>query len=252
MTKGKQSHPLQKPVHPMLRNTILAGGVILAVIAIIAVILLNASTSTTKLASNVTTPPTNTTMPTSSLTPTATPTPVDMSDWKSYTDWKYGYSVKLPPEFASYIPTKGYTGDAIDPDGSGLVRFEDTSLSGSYPNSTAKYGFWIELGIAPNQAPQCTTDQECYSLLTNFYKNVPGQMEIRPIQATIFNRQIKGLAVLTGPSTPSPTLEYFYNIAVKGKRFSLGISFDYPKDFQEAQTKDPVINTILSTVTVGK
>jgi len=241
MATKRAVHPLQKPVHPMLRNAILAGGVILAVIAIIAVILLNASTSTTKLASNVTTPPT------SPLTRTATPTPVDMSDWKTYTDWKYGYSVKLPPEFASYIPTKGYTGDAIDPDGSGFVQFEDTTLTGSYPNRTSKYGFSFRIEKGTPGGSNCTTDKECLNLIKN---NTVGRATVVPLQARILNRDLQGLSMqpATAPGNDI-SIEYFYPFTVNGMVFTANINFYYPKSFQETQTKAPVINAILASIT---
>lgn len=92
--------------------------------------------------------------------PTVTPTPVDTTTWKTYADWKYHYSVKLPPEFASYIPGEGYTGNTIDPRGNSFVQFEDTTLSGSYPNRTAKYGFYVRIEKSTEHGDfNCTTDQ---------------------------------------------------------------------------------------------
>lgn len=188
------------------------------------------------------------------VVPTATPTPVDTSTWKTYTDWKYHYSVKLPPEFASYIPTKGYTGDTIDPDGTGFVQFEDRTLSGDYPNRIAKYGFYFRLEKGAPVGSSCTTDQECLNSNRNFYHNTPGGMRVVPIQARILNRDIQGLAIqTTTDNTSSPTgkdisIQYLYTFIVNGKPFNAEINFYYPKGFQQAQTKDPVINAILSSI----
>jgi hypothetical protein len=241
MATRRSINPLHKPVHPHYAKAVIIVGAILAVLAIFTVVWFNTSPSTQKVAY----------MPKNTPTPTENPTPVDTSSWKTYTDWKYGYTVKLPPEFAGTRPDKGFTGDNPDPDGTGRMDFEDTTLSGNYPNRTAKYGFNIQFAFASQQAQQCTTDQECLSLLTSFYKNIPGKMAIHPIQATILNRTIKGLAVLSSIDSPPSSLYYFYNVAVNGKRFSCAVNLS-GDTFQHAQTKDPVINAILSTISFNQ
>lgn len=237
MAKKTVLSRLHKPVHLVLAIVLIG----LVIVGGITVLVLRSSQNPTLQ------PPQYQTQ----FTPTATLTPVDTSTWKTYTDWKYGYTVKLPPEFAGTRPDKGFTGDNPDPDGTGRMDFEDTSFSGNYPNRTAKYGFDIQFAIASPQAQQCTTDEECLSLLTNFYKNIPGKMTIRPIQATISNRTIKGLAVLSGIDSPPSSLFYFYNVAVNGKRFSCAVNFS-GDTFQQAQTKDPVIAAILSMISFNQ
>lgn len=234
---------LHKPVHP-----IVTASVIVVVVLLAAILLL------TKYAGNRS----STRQPTiaySTPTATLTPMPVDTSTWKTYTDWKYGYSVKLPPEFAGYRPTKGYTGDNPDPDGSGMMQFEDTTLSGDYPNRTSKYGFSISLAeiVNPDSTySKCITDQECFNLLNNLYHNTPGGMRVTPIHAQIFNKDIKGLAVQTPSGTGTEgkdiSIYYYYNLVENNKPFSIVINFYYPKSFQQVQTKDPVINAILSSI----
>ena len=236
MTKKPLLNTLHKPVRPILSLVLILIGLV-GFVGIIALALRsNQKPSPSSLQYQA------------QLPPTATPTPVDTSTWKTYTDWKYGFSIKLPPEFASYIPGKGYTGDTIDPEGTGKVQFEDTTLSGDYPNRTAKYGFYVQFAESTNPDSNCSTDQNCLNSLTNFYKNIPGKMEIRPIQVTILNRPIKGLAVFSGFSAPPPSLYYFYKFTENGKPFSVVVGFYYPKSFQQAQTKDPVINAILASI----
>ncbi len=187
---------------------------------------------------------------TTQLTPTATPIPVDTSTWKTWTDWKYGYSVKLPTEFASYIPTKGYTGDRIDPDGSGFAQFEDTTLSGDYPNRTSKYGFYVRIEKGTPNGSNCTTDQECLNLM----RNGAGRATVIPLHANILNRDIEGMArVHASSNSSSPTGEdlsvyYEYPFIENGLVFNVEISFYYPKNFEQTQTKAPVVNAILSSI----
>lgn len=233
---------LHTPISPILSTIVIIGVVFSAVI-----LMLDTGNNSPKQPITLSSTPT----PTLSLTPSI---PVDVSTWKTWTDWKYGYSVKFPPEFASVTPGKGYTGNTIDPQGNGFVQFEDTTLSGDYPNRTSKYGFNVQLAIASNQAEQCTTDQECFSLLRNFYHNTPSGMRVIPIHTQILNRDIHGLAIqTTSDNSSSPTgkdisLNYFYNVAVNGKRFSCVVNFYYPKSFQQSQAKDPIINAILSSI----
>jgi len=184
------------------------------------------------------------------FTPTATPTPVDTSTWKTYTDWKYGFSVKLPPEFAGYRPTKGYTGDNPDPDGTGTMQFEDTTLSGDYPNRTSKYGFYVRIEKGSPYGSNCTTDQECLNMI----RTKAGRVTGIPLHTRFLNRDIDGLAmVYTTPNSSSPTGEdlsvyYEYPFIVNRMVFDVEISFYYPKSFQQTQTKAPLINAILSTI----
>src|SRR5437868_1054883 len=111
MAKKTVLSKLHKPVNPVLAFVLIG----LVTIAGISALVLRSNQSQT--------PPPQQYQ--SQLSPTATPTPVDTSTWKTYKDWKYHYSIKLPPEFASVIPGKGYTGGAIDPQGNGFVQFED-------------------------------------------------------------------------------------------------------------------------------
>jgi hypothetical protein len=238
MAKKTILSKLHKPVHPVLAFVLFG----LVAIAGMSALVLRSSQNSTTTAQQYQT----------QSIPTATPVPINTSTWKTYTDWKYGYSVKLPPEFAGYRPIKGLTGANPDPDSTGMMEFEDTTLSGNYPNRTAKYGFNVQLALASPQAQQCTTDQECYNLLTSFYHDTADGMRVMPIQAKILDKDIKGLAVLTPSGTGTTgkdiSLSYFYNVAVNGKRFSCVVNFNYPKGFQQAQTENPVINAILSTI----
>ncbi|SRR5260221_126485 len=187
----------------------------------------------------------------SQFTPSSIPTPtINTVEWKTYTDWKYGYSVKLPPEFASVIPDKGYTGDTIDPQGNGFVQFKDTTLSGDYPNRISKYGFDVRIEPGTPGGSNCTTDQECLNLIK---KNV-GLATVMPLQARILNRTIQGLSMqpATTPGDNDIVIDYFYPFTNNGKVFTASVNFYYPKSFQETQTKAPFINAILSTISFNQ
>jgi hypothetical protein len=236
MAKKTALSKLHKPVHPVLAFVVIG----LFVIAVISALVLRSSQNPTSTSQQYQT----------QLFPTATPEPVDTSAWKTYTDWKYHYSITLPPEFASYIPGKGYTGDTIDPQGNGFVQFEDTTLSGDYPNRTAKYGFYVRLEPGTPGGSNCTTDQECLNLIK---KNV-GPATGMPLQARILNRDVEGLAIVhTSPNSSSPTGEdlsvyYEYPFIANGMVFHAEVSFYYPKSFQQTQSKSPVINAILASI----
>src|SRR6266487_1850870 len=228
MAKKTVLSRLHQPVHPVL-TLVLIG---LVVIGGISALVLRSNQNP------ITTPQQYQTQ----SIPTATPTPIiDTSTWKTYTDWKYHYSVKLPPEFASYIPGKGYTGNTIDPPGNGFVQFEDTTLSGDYPNRTSKYGFYVRIERDTNAGSNCTTDQECLNLIK---KNV-GRATVMPLQARILNRTIQGLSMqpATAPGNDI-SIEYFYPFVINGKVFTASVNFYYPKSFQQTQSKSPVINAI--------
>ncbi|HYT45315.1 MAG TPA: hypothetical protein VEP90_23510, partial [Methylomirabilota bacterium] len=239
MKKQPLIKKLHKPVSPIISITAIVGVVLLAVIVLF---ILHASQNS----SSVVQP----TVAYSTPTPPLTPMPIDTSTWKTYTDWKYGYSVKLPPEFYSYIPGKGATGATIDPEGNGFVQFEDGTLSGDYPNRTSKYGFYVRIEKGTPRGSNCTTDQECLNLIRG---NV-GRTTGTPLHARFLNRDIEGVALVnSSPNRSSPTGEdlsvyYEYPFIANGLVFNAEISFYYPKSFQQTQTKEPVINAILSSL----
>ncbi|SRR6266567_266858 len=230
---------LHKPVHPVISNTVLIGTVILVLALLFRVYAAYTASSKGQPKIAYSTP-----------TPTLTPTPIDTSTWKTYTDWKYGYSIKLPPEFYSDIPGKGATGDTIDPEGNGFVQFDDGTLSGDYPNRTAKYGFYVRIARGTPNGSNCITDQDCLNLI----KNGAGRATITPLHARILNRNIAGVALVHAlPNNSSPTGEdlsvyYEYPFIVNRLVFQAEVSFYYPKSFLETQTKAPVVNAILSSI----
>ena len=196
-------------------------------------------------------------------TPFATPTvdlslyilnhfTVDTSHWKTYRDWKYGYSLKLPPEFASYLPTKGYTGTIIDPEGNGFVQFEDTTLSGGYPYRTFLYGFSFRLEPGTPYGKSCATDQECFDLIN---KGI-GRADVFLLRSKILNRIVNGVATVSIIPNDSNIrlgghdvqVYYHYLFAVNGQPFTVEIDFYYPDSFQETQRQQPTINAILSSI----
>lgn len=242
MKKDTLLKKLHKPVHPVISNSVLIGAVLLA-FALLFIVHAGYTTS-----SNV--QPKITYSP---QTATLTPMPIDTSTWKTYTDWKYGYSVKLPPEFYSNIPGKGATGDTIDPEGNGFAQFDDDTLSGNYPNRIAKYGFSFRIEKGNFLGKTCTTDQACFKSF-NYPDDIPTDgVGHFLLHAKILNRDIKGLATVgatgTGTNGRDIGIEYEYIFTVNKQPFSIVVTFYYPISFQQTQTKALVINAILSSLT---
>jgi hypothetical protein len=249
MKKQNLTKRLRKPVYPMAGKAVLGAGILLAVVALAFL-----------FQQQLLTPPL-TKMPVPTFPPVSpkptrpwvqdvfsniSPIPVDTSNWTTFTDRKYGYSVKLPPEYISIIPGKGATGSNPDPEGSGEMDFEDTQFN----KPGDKYGF--EIRTTANHATDdlnCTTDQECYDNLLSINKN---QDHLYALHTTIAGREVKGLAIEIVTRDPHifPTVLEYFDFVENGKVFELSVY--NTGTFNELKGKQNIIDTIASTLSFNQ
>lgn len=224
MAKKTSLSRLNKPVHLVLAVALIA----LAVIAVISVLVLRSGQNTTAI------PQQNQ----AQSIPTVTPTPIDMSSWKTWTDWKYGYSLKLPPEYYAVIPGKG----RIDNPGGEEMDFETNDLGGPE-------GVHVRISSRSHVDfnNTCTTDQDCFALLYNFYKPLPNT-KIYFLQTKILDRNIKGLGI---ESTSSGTGVYvYYEFTKDGKPYEL--QFYDVGSYDAFRLKQPFIEAVASTISFSQ
>jgi len=246
MAKKIPVHPLHRPVHPYLRNAVIASGVILVILTIFAVFQSQKPVPTWQ--SSLPTP-----APTSILANAGaiSPPPLPSDTWREYHNWKYGYSIKLPDEFRPYVVP-----NTLDPntDLSQLpvndsTVFAEEAKRDERGYKPGKYGFTIKIGYLihymNNVTAACASDEDCYGLLS---KEVPYNSIHFPLYALVAGRQIKGLGVFYQPPN-----QYIltYPLSVDSKYFAVEFRFNGLTE-KQIKEKIPVINTILSTVTVGK
>jgi hypothetical protein len=239
MKKQPLVKKLHKPAHPMAGKAVLGVGILLALGALVFVFQ-QQSVSSTPISQNTPTP----TSILAQMSPSASPTLISTINWATYHNWKYNYAIKLPPEFKPFeVGLK--PDDVINLSERNYTNFTENSLS-----PTIRYGFIVRVGNllhnGTNNTPvSCSADLACYEQI---YKSVSVGHSTFPIYSTLVNRQIKGIGFYNESSK-----EYYYEypISVNGNYFGVEFNFKQGLTPEEIRTKQPLIDTILSTVSVG-
>jgi hypothetical protein len=226
MKKGTLLKTLHKPVHPLVENVVLGVGVLLVIVALI---LLFLQQTLLPKPTNLSKPPT----PTSILaqSPNVTRTLIPTNTWKTYDNYAYHFSVMLPPEI---VPVTW--SDA---------RFDPYSANGflfSEPGNprTWKDGFVFSIEYVPAPTGQTYPPENTFHFLNEV-----------PLYATILGKQVKGFGWFGGKYDPEYYYTYLVPVRTNGDVLHIQFKFITERTPQEVLTKQPLIDTILSTIKVG-
>jgi|GEM_PF-6324732 len=234
---------LYKPIAPTFSKAFLGVGLLVAIGILGFVLTRNSLPAEHRLiaAPSISTPPKATHVP------TVTPTPVDMSNWKTYRDWKYGFSIKLPPQYYSMQPGRGATGSDPDPTGGGEMNFEDSQYG--MPNNN--YGFTVRIHKGNHREINCNTDEDCYDKMYNLEKTFP-HTNTYPLQTKILDRNIKGYAMQAGGESIAAGRidDVYYEFAINSQPYELNI-YDIG-NYDQLNLKQPFINAIASTISFNQ